>query len=241
METLLLATAITISILLITAIPSPKIRAAVYSLPIPITVLLIGTGGHVNTTHLTGLIDVIVFMSIVYALTRKVEMPIVPAIALGICAYIILGLAFKHLVVVPFLTSYLILTAIWLIYMAMPVSIKAHHYKKIDSRMTPQDYLTRGSIVYGLSYVIITIKSLILGAAVTFPYNGTFTVYVMREQLPVLITEICRNFFAIANFFLVVWIMQPKIGLGRSLIVAWVVNVTILYAIVNFLPRKVKV
>lgn len=237
MDIIILASVVTLSILLISSIDSPKLRATIYSMPIPITVILIGSGGNVNTTHLTGLIDVTLFIISVWFLTKKLSLHIVPALVAGVILYVLTGLLFRPLVEVPFLVSYFVLSILWLLTIIVPPKIDSIHYKKVIDRLEPKDYAIRGVVVFSLAAAVMSIKSLILGAATTFPFNGIFTVYVMRDQLPVLIAEILRNLFALFNFLLAIWIFQPITGLLPALAIGWIIELIILYSIVNFIPR----
>jgi hypothetical protein len=236
-ETIILALAITISILLISSVDSPKLRAAIYSLPIPITILLLGTGGHVNITYLVGLTLTLLFITNTWLLYKKLRLPILPAIVLGLLGYILLGLLNRFIVNIPFLIGYFLFLAFWIAYTLKPIRLHEDHYKKIPTTLTYKDYLLRGCIIFVLAYSIIGIKGLIFGAAITFPFNGMFTVYVMRNQLPVLITEQLRNFLALFTFFLVVWLLQPKIGLLGSIGIGWLICPAMIYYISRYLPR----
>lgn len=239
METIILALAITLVVVTIASIANPKLRAAVYTLPIPITIVLIGTGGNVNTTHLTGLMDVIIFFSVIWFLSEKLKLHIVWSICSSILIYIFLGIMFKKLIEVPFMFSYVTMAVVWLIYIfRLQLRVDKSQYRQLVQKTTYKDHIARAGVVFSLASIIITIKSLLLGATVTFPYTGTFTAYVMRNQLPVLIAEICRNFFAIMTFFLVVWYLQPKIGLLSAIAIGWIVNISVLYMIVRYLPRR---
>lgn len=239
METIIFALAITFVVVVIAGIANPKLRAAVYSLPIPITIVLIATGGNVNTTHLTGLIDVVIFFSVIWFLSKKLKLHIIWSIFIGILIYIFLGTLFKGLVEVPFILSYVTMTIVWLLYIfKFQLRINKDQYKQLIQKTTYKDHIVRAGVVFSLASIIITIKSLLLGATVTFPYTGTFTGYVMRNQLPVLIAEICRNFFAIMTFFLTLWYFQPIIGLLSAIAIGWIVNISVLYMIVRYLPRR---
>ncbi|HET7060254.1 MAG TPA: hypothetical protein VFH99_02995 [Candidatus Saccharimonadales bacterium] len=237
MEEVILATAITISILLISSVSSPKLRAAIYSLPIPITILLFGTGGNVNITYLVGLLLVLTFMTVTWLLHKKLKIHIIPAIIISVALYVGLGTLNRFIVNVPFLIGYFILVVCWLIYIVKPIKLHQKHYRKVQVNLKGKDYIIRGSIIFVLAYSIIGIKGLIFGAAITFPFNGIFTVYIMREQLPVLITEQIRNFLALFTFFLIVWLLQPKLGLLAALAVGWLVVPSMIYGISHYVPR----
>lgn len=238
MEGVILATVITASILLISSVSSPKLRAAIYSLPIPITILLIGTGGNVDVTYLVGLLLVLTFMTITWLLYTKLKIPILPAIILSAAAYVGLGTLNRFIVNVPFLVGYFIFVACWLVYIARPIKLHRKHYRKVQVNLRAKDYIIRGSVIFALAYSIIGIKGLIFGAAITFPFNGIFTVYVMREQLPVLITEQIRNFLALFTFFLAIWLLQPRVGLPLALAIGWIIAPSMIYGITRYVPRR---
>lgn len=241
MSTLLLAFAITITVLTISSISSPKLRVAIYSLPLPATIMLLGTGGTVNATHLLGLMLTVTFMFFIWLLSKRLHVDIVPAIILGVALYVLLGTLSRFVLGIPFMLVYGLFVIAWLMLIVAPIRLRLDHYKNVKVDLHAKDYIIRGGIVFLLAYFVIGIKGLILGTAVTFPFNGIFTTYVMREQLPVLMTEQLRNFFGLFNFFLVIWYLQPKAGLVPAIAVGWVVCFSLIYGIVRYLPRKYRI
>jgi hypothetical protein len=238
MQNIILALGVTITVLAISAVKSPKLKAAIYSLPIPISIILLGTGGDINITHIVGLVLVLIFFIGTFILHKLIKVPIILAIILSTLIYILLGLLNRFIVDVPFLYGYIIFLVIWGLYILKPLKIKRDKYDPITSSMRPVDYLIRGGIIFAIANLVIGIKGLIFGAAVTFPFNGIFTAYVVRDHLPVFITELFRNFFGISTFFLMVWLLEDKIGLLAAIGIGWIVCGAIIYFISARLPRK---
>lgn len=240
MQELFLGLAVTASILVISSVKSPKLRASIYSLPIPITIILLGTGIAANSTHLFSLILVILFMFNTWLLYKK--LPIVLSITIATVLYVVMGLINQYIVKIPFVYTYLVMIALWLLWVTIqPLTFhKTAANPAAGYKMRPKDYMARGGIVFGLTYILVGFRELILGAAVTFPFNGIFTAYIMKDQLLFLVNELVRNFLALMNFFATIYLLQAYVSDGFALMGGWLVCVTSLVLIHRYLPRKQK-
>ncbi len=240
MQEVLLGLAVTASILVISSVKSPKLRAAIYSLPIPISVILLGTGITANSTHLFSLILVILFMFNTWLLYKK--LPIIVAIAIATVLYAFMGLLNQYIVKIPFAHTYVAMFSLWLLWVTIqPLTFyKAASSPAVAYKLQFKDYIIRGAVVFSLTYILVGFRGLILGAAVTFPFNGIFTVYIMKDQLLFLVNEVARNFLAIMNFFATIYFLQTFVPNGIAFVCAWVVCVISLVLIHKYLPRKQK-
>lgn len=238
MESIILATAIALTVLLISIVSSPRLKALIYSFPIPITVILLGTGGNINITHIAGLVFAVLFMVSSFLLYKKLKVPILIAIILSTILYVAISSLNRLIVDFPFLFGYGFFLLIWAFFITNPIRLTKSHYAKISSSLARRDYLIRGIIVFTLAYTVIGLKGLILGAAVTFPFSGIFTIYVMRNQLPVFITEIMRNIIGVANFFLTVWLLEDSAGLLAAVALGWIACGLSILIVAKYIPNK---
>lgn len=238
MQELYLALGVTLTVLSIGSVQSARLRAAIYVLPIPISIILLGTNGQVNATHPFSLLLVLAFLTLVWVLYVHVRLPIALAIALAIPAYVIAGLVNQAVVNVPFGFMYITMVAAWLLWLAKgPFRMSKAPAPKASVRLKLQDYLTRGGIVFGITYVLVGIRDIILGAAVTFPYNGIFAAYIVKDSLPYFINEVGRNFIGLINFFGVVYLLQDQTNTLVTFALGWVVCILTVYSTTKFAPR----
>jgi hypothetical protein len=236
-QELILASAVTLIILAITAVRTARLRAVISTLPIPITILLLGTGGVVNSTHPFSLLLIVLFLIIIWVLHKKFDQNIIVSIAAATTTYIVMGLINQLVIRVPFVVVYGSMVAGWLAWIAwQPLSHIQPHPAPVS--MTLTSYAKRGGIVFFLTYLLLGIREHILGASVTFPINSIFTAYIMRDSLLYFINEIVRNFIGIINFFGIIYLMQGHASRLTSFTVAWILCVACIYTVSNYVPRK---
>lgn len=238
MQELYLALGVTLTVLAIGSVQSARLRAAIYVLPIPISIILLGTDASVNATHPFSLLLVLAFLTLVWVLYVHVRLPIALAIALAIPAYVTAGLVNQLVVNIPFGFMYVIMIMAWLLWLARSPFRKAvAPVTKASVRLQPKDYLTRGGIVFGITYVLVGIRDLILGAAVTFPYNGIFAAYIVKDSLPYFINEVGRNFAGLINFFGVVYLLQDQTSTFTTYSLGWLACIVTVYCVTKYVPR----
>lgn len=241
MEDIILSLAVALTVSIITAIPNPKIRGIIYVLPIPISIILIGTNGRVNATHIFGLVLVLLFMIVVWFLYVRLHLSIIIAIVLGVIFYVVAGITNQVIVHLNFWIAYGLAVLGWgLNAIYQPIKPSKLSYFPVKVRLGIKGHSFRATIISVLTYCLIRIKDLILGAAVTFPFNGIFTVYIMRDQLQVLIAELLRNFIALFNFFAVVYVLQTHVILWQAVFVGWTACIVSLFVVTRCIPRNYK-
>lgn len=238
MQNIILAIAVAITVLVISSIRSARLRAIIYCLPIPISIILLGTHGHVNATHLFGVLLVFTFTSAVWLFHAKMKIHIVPSIVLSVGVYVLLGMLNNLVVKVSFWIMYSLVIALWIIWNSWQ-PLRFNETKSAKPKpLGPMDYTIRGLVVFVCTYLLIAIRSLIFGAAVTFPFNGIFTTYIMQDQLLVLANELGRNFMGLFTFFLTVFLAQDHMSLVAAVGIGWVTCGISIYLVSRYLPRK---
>ena len=237
MQELLLALGVVVTILSISSVRSAKLKAALYTLPIPITIILIGTGNEINATHLFSLLLVIFFFILTWCLYKKLKINIILSIILALIGYVLTGILNQIIINIPFALIYASVSLGWVTWIILqPLS----HIRAKDNipNLQFQDYAIRGITIFGLTYFMVGIRELILGAAVTFPFNGIFTAYIMRDSLLYLVNEVIRNFIGIINFFGIIYLLQGHLPTWICFASGWFVCVVSILIVYKFLPRK---
>lgn len=239
MQNFILACSVVATVLAISSIRSPRLRAIIYCLPIPMSIVILGTDSKVNTSHPFSLLLVLVFTFSVWLLYKKLGLPIILSIALGACLYVLLGLGNSYIIKIPFMPMYIFEVFLWLLWVIVqPLRFSGGDRKTHDKPLAAIDYAQRGAIVFVCTYILIGIKGLIFGAIATFPFNGIFTSYIMKDQLTLFANELGRNFLGLFNFFLTVYLFQDKIGLGHAVAIGWVVCAVTIFFISRYVPRR---
>jgi hypothetical protein len=227
--------AITIGIVIaiIASIKSGRTKALVYGLPIPITVALIATGGHVDVTHIFGLTLVILFLWLVAFLYRRGWNIFVADIVAAI-AYIIAGFVMTNYIHVSFVFGVVAFIALWLIFVLLYREGRSKEQKAQASRIKPY---VKFPIVAVIAYALLNIKTLLSGVVVTFPFSGVFAVVETKHMLRILAATMTRNSIAILGLFVTMYCLNDW-PLAGKLVIGWIVYLVVLKLTIQFVPFK---
>lgn len=232
---ILSALAIGIIISIMAAVKSPRLKAFIYSLPIPITIALFATGGHVNTTHIVGLVMVTGFLWLVYGLTRRgVNVYAADVVAAGL--YVAAGLFTTKMASIPFIIAAGAFAAFWLLFVIIYRTPRTHDPVN-TSKIKP---IVKLPVVSAFAYVLLSLKSFLsAGVIVTFPFSGVFAVIESRHTLRTLAATFTHNSIAILVFFIVIHSMDSS-HIVLKIIVGWAVYLLILRIVTAVLPLRIK-
>jgi hypothetical protein len=201
---------------------SPPLRALVYSLPLPLSIALLATGGHVDGSNVIGLGLLVGFLWLVRLLYARTG-SIAGADLLAAGAYLCLGWLMTSQLRPGFALSATVFGLGWLIFALWhrPGPIPA-------STPSPVAVRAKGITVFGLSLLLLSARSLLAGTVVTFPFSGVFAVVEARENLEQLAAVFSRNSIAILSLLIAVRRTQPSLGIWRALLVGWSAYVAVL-------------
>lgn len=230
-----ISSAISIGIIigLMSAIGDARLKATVYSLPIPITIALIATHGKITGISVIGLALLCGFLWLVYFLYEKLHMNIIIADILAAILYIGIG----YISVKQIKLSFTLLASIFIVFWAF-IIYKLHgsigsEKSKIKPRLSPY---TKGAITTFLSLILFSLKDALSSIVVTFPFSGVFAVVETKNNLGLLARVFTRNSLAILGLFISIQVLKQSVSLFASLIVGWVV-----YFIVLKMVEKISV
>ncbi len=198
------------------------LKALVYSLPIPITIALVATNGHVNETNVIGLIILCLFLWATYwQVNRNVNIYLADILAsLG---YIVVGYVAISYIKIPFFAISLVYLAAWLLF----VLLYKHTVEKKAEAPAKIQPILKLPVVTLLAFVLLSLKSYLAGIVVTFPFSGVFAVVESRHTLRTLAAVFTRNSIAILGLFLVMHSLD-SINLGLRILIGWLVYFAIL-------------
>ena len=220
-------------IALMASLNSNRLRALVYSLPIPVTIVLIATGGEVNTTHLIGLVLGILFLwSVAFLHGRGIS--ILVADLLGAGAYLLAGYVAVSYIKVPFYVAVVCVSIAWSIFVYL---YKNRVTKDKDQAIAKIHPLIKLPIVSVFAYILLSFKALFSGIIVTFPFSGVFAVIENRHMLERLASTFTRNSIAIIGLFITTYVLEDM-NVFMKLAIAWVVYLLILRIVAKTVPFK---
>lgn len=225
MVNLVSAAAIGTIIFVMSLLKSGYLKALVYSLPIPITIALVATNGRINTSNVIGLALLTLFLWSVYWLVKR-RMNIYLADIAASALYIGLGYGAIKLIHIPFIISVIIYLLVWIIF---TVTHKHRNEQsiKLVSKLPP---LTKLPIVTALAFLLLSLKNLLAGVVVTFPYSGVFAVVESRSTLLTLAATFTRNSIAILAMFITMFYLNSLV-LGIRIALGWIVYVVVLISV----------
>ena len=218
------AAAIAAVIVTMSVLRNPAVKALVYSLPLPLSIALLATGGHVGGSNVAGLGLLVGFLwlvRLVYGWTGSIAV----ADLLGAGAYVGLGWWVSRFHP-EFAVSATVFGLLWLIFASMPRPLPA-----VVATLSPVDVRAKGVVVFGLSLLLLSARSLLAGAVVTFPYSGVFAVVEVRDNLEQLAAVFTRNSIAMLSLLAAMRATQPSVGLWAALAIGWLVYLPVLAAV----------
>lgn len=193
----------------VSVIRSVRVRAFVYSLPLPMTLALLTTGYRVDGAQLLGLVGLNLFFVTVAVTHRRLRWPILLADVAGVAVYVLLSAALLA-VPVPFEAALAGAAAIWAAAMVVlrrraaaapavgstPAGAAAEPGPRRDGLPAPAKLVVifLGAVLTGL------LGELLRGMVVTFPYSGVLVAVEARRQLAEFSRHFARNSLALIGF-----------------------------------------
>jgi hypothetical protein len=179
--TLLACLLVTAVVWTISLMPSVRLRAFVYSLPLPITLVLAATDIRADGTQFFGVALLVAFVGLVSVLHERLGWPIPLADLGGLAGYVGVSMIFGLL---PTLPLGLALPAVLVAWMIAITLLKPWHTARTTIEQSQRlPALTKLAIVFAAALLTTQIAALLRGLVVTFPYSGVLVVIETRNHL----------------------------------------------------------
>lgn len=218
------ALALSITITAIAWLKDFRHKSVIYSLPIPITIVLIAQGIEVNSSHILGLATLVIFLWLVFLLHIRFKLNIIISDIIACGMYVICGFLLGPVGdAVSFWLVTVLYFFIWLI--TMPF-LRPRAERNEPSRFSP---IKKGSIVFFASILLLFFERLLRGFVVTFPYSGIFTVVECRYGLYTLASHFTWYSLSILIFFVVIKAINIYFSAYFALLVGWLVNLLVFF------------
>lgn len=200
-------------------LPSPRIKALVYTLPFPFTLASLALGRGVDASNVWGALLLFGYVQGVRLLHRGVGLPIVAAIAISALADAFAGYLLAP-VVPPSDAAFWLALAVLLVlavalYRWLPQRDEPHH------RTALPPYL-KVPIIAGVILLLVMAKERLGGFMTLFPMVGVVGAYESRYSLWTMGRQIPTWMIAMVPLFAAVRLGQDRLGLPGALAVGWV-------------------
>jgi hypothetical protein len=217
--TLLACLLVTAVVWAVSLMPSVRLRAFVYSLPLPITLVLAATDIHADGTQLIGVALLVAFVGLVSVLHKRFDWPILLADIGGLAGYVGISAAFGLL---PTLPTGLALTAVSVAWVIAVALLKPWHTMHMPIQQTQRlPAIAKLAIVFAAALLTIQVAALLRGLVVTFPYSGVLVVIETRHHLSNFSKQFTMNSLGLIAF-LTSFILIQDHNRTVALATAWI-------------------
>lgn len=208
-------------------IRQPRFKAFVLSLPVPFTIANMALGKQVGTTHVLGLLNLLLFAHVVRWLHTKVRVPIVLSIIIAVAVYCTVGTVVNNLLVDSRLIFWTAAGGVFLFGIAL---FKLIPYRNEPGHRSELSVPVKFALLCGVAAFIVSMKSLLGGFMTVFPmvtviacYESRYSLWTVGRQIPILMLVMVPTMCTIR-------LLQQVAGLNipASLGLAWIVVLSIL-------------
>ena len=167
----------------------PRLKALVYTLPIPFLSARYASGQSIDATHVLGMCSTLVFLWLTFWLHRRLKWPTVLAEAIGIATFCALGILIGLWVPRNDLAFWISLSLVVPLLIVLRVTLKPVYEPGHRTRLP---WYVKAPIILAVVLAVVAAKEPLRGFMPTFPFVGMFAVYESRHSLRTLIRQFVR-------------------------------------------------
>ncbi|MFE9914887.1 hypothetical protein ACFYPG_06970 [Micromonospora sp. NPDC005553] len=201
----------------VSVIRSVRLRALVYSLPLPMTLALVSTGYRVDGAQLLGVLGLNLFFVTVAVTHHRLRWPILLADGAGVGVYVALSAGLLA-VPVPFEAALAGMLVLWLAAMLLlrrrarshastpatgrPATVGSAAAVETSSAVRPEGLpaLLKLVVIFVGAILTALLGAVLRGMVVTFPYSGVLVAVEARRELREFSRHFARNSLALVGF-----------------------------------------
>jgi len=222
---LILVVAVSLQGTVLAYLPQPRLKALLFTIPVPFTVIALGLGRPLAAGNVLALVVVIFYTQSVRFLHCRMRLGIVPAIALSLLGYCLIGWAGAQ--VVPctpaafWLASAGTLTVGLILYLLLPPRSEPEHRTRLP-------VWKKLPLILAVVFLLVVVKEELRGFATVFPLLGVVGAYEGRHCLWTLALQVPIVILGLVPLMVVTYLLQDHLGLAPSLLMGWVVFLSVL-------------
>ncbi len=183
----------------VSLIRSVRVRAFVYSLPLPMTLALVTTGHRVDGAQLLGVAGLNLFFGTVALTHHRWRWPIAAADLAGVAVYVAYS-ALLLAVAVPFRTALAVTLLLWTGAMVVRHRWPGRDPDPVEGRRDGLAVPVKLAVILAGSVCTGLFGHLLRGMVVTFPYAGVLVAVEARRHLVPFAWHFGRNSLALVGF-----------------------------------------
>jgi len=238
--TLAAAAVVTAVVWAVSMIRSVRLRALVYSLPLPMTLVLAAGDVRVDGAQVSGVALLVLFFAVVTVAYERFGWPVLPADVAGVLAYVLAGAVLARAGPVPFWPAVCAACLIWVAVEAVRRRRARTRQRRVRTRQrrvrtrqpapepTPDGarrrtvpaVLGRLAGVFAASLLMLALGGLLKGLVVTFPYSGVLVAVEARGHLRAFTGHVARASLALIGFVTGYRLLQDR-GTAAALAAGW--------------------
>ena len=206
----------------ISMIRSVGVQALVYSLPIPVSLVLVSTGATVDGSQVVGVAALVLFFLQISWLHAHWRWNILVADVAAAATYVAIGAVSSRLPNLPFWPAAGLYLGCWLLVVRRlgcgPVP--AVSGGETPRRRDPLPVFVRPFVAFAGALPMVWLGTLLQGMVVTFPYSGVLVVVEARSRIWEFSRQFIRNSISLL-FFLAGYQLLQDISTPVALVGGW--------------------
>lgn len=203
---------------LIAYLAQPKLKAVVYSMPIPFTVAFLAVGRRVDASNVCGLMLLLAFTHAVRILHLNLKVHIVSSIVIAAIGYCLIGAAALPLVPTSdtaFWIAVVTASTLALLLLFRPSALDEPHHR------THLPLWLKMPIVLAVVTAVLLIKTMLQGFMTVFPLVGVVASYEARYCLLTIVRQVPVLILGLITMMIVLRFAAPAAGLYWALALGW--------------------
>lgn len=197
----------------------PRLKALMLNLPIPFTLATLSVGARVDATNAAGLLVLLGFSVAVWALHKKLRVPIVPAILAAWVGYIVVGgLLAEALRGRGDATFWCAMGLSLAVGAALHVTLP---HREEPGYRSPLPVFVKVPIILMVVIVLVLLKRWLGGFMTIAPMVGVIASYEARNSLWRIVRQIPIVMLTCGPMMVVVRYAEPPLGIAAALALGW--------------------
>jgi len=221
--------------MIVAYIRDPRWKVLMVALPIPSTLAMLSLHRPVDATNVLGFVLLLGYTHGVRILFNRLHIPIIPAIVLCAVGYCACASSLVH--VVPITSAAFWWTCLLGIIVSVVLAVKSS-YRKEPSHRSPMSIWLKLPVMAGVIFTLIVMKKHLLGFMTMFPMVGVISSYEARHSLWAVCRQVQAFVIAFVPLLIVSHLLQPALGIERSLIAALIVYGIVLSLVTKWMWKK---